>query len=155
MNYKDLIDQFEAGGAKVKAVIAGLSRDELLARPVAGMWSIQEVVVHLQDADAVCVDRLRRIIAEETPLLIGFDENLFIKNLFYDDQSAADAAEALDITRRQFARVLRKLPDAAWSRAGVHNERGKITLGEMLESYTKHLEGHVKFAQEKRQKLGK
>jgi hypothetical protein len=152
---KALIDQFEAGGARVKAVIAGLTREQLTAFPVPGTWSIQQIVVHLQDSDAVAIDRMRRIIAEETPLLIGFDENLFVKNLFYDEQSAADAAESLDLSRRQFTRVLRKLPETAWARAGVHNERGKITLGEMLEIYTKHLERHLKFAQEKRAKIGK
>lgn len=155
MEYQALIDRFEAGGAAVKAVIAGLSREELLARPVEGKWSIQEVVIHLQDSDAVCVDRMRRIIAEENPLLIGFDENRFVANLFYDEQSVEDAAESLDRTRRNFARVLRKLPEAAFARTGVHNERGKVTLGEMLESYTKHLERHLEFAREKRKRLGK
>jgi hypothetical protein len=155
MKYAAVIDQFEAGGAKVKAAVAGLSREDLLAVPVPGMWSIQQVVIHLQDSDAVAIDRMRRIIAEENPLLIGFDENEFVKNLFYDEQSAADAAESLDVSRRQFTRVLRKLPEAAFARTGVHNERGKVTLGEMLEIYVKHLERHLGFAAEKRKKLGK
>jgi hypothetical protein len=152
---KTLIDEFEAGGEKVKRVVAGLSRAELLAFPIPGTWSIQQIVVHLQDADAVAVDRMRRIIAEENPLLIGFNENLFVKNLFYEEQSAEMAAELLDMTRRQFTRVLRKLPESAWSRTGVHNERGKLTLGDLLQIYVKHLDHHLKFAMEKRAKLGK
>jgi hypothetical protein len=155
MDYNALIDQFEAGGPKFKAAIAGLSREQLLAFPVPGTWSIQQIAIHLQDADSVAVDRMRRIIAEDNPLLIGFDENEFVKNLSYEAQSAADAAELLDLNRRQFARVLRRLPASAWERTGVHNERGKVTLGGMLEMYTKHLEHHLKFAHEKRAKLGK
>ncbi|HEY7117223.1 MAG TPA: DinB family protein [Tepidisphaeraceae bacterium] len=155
MDYRALIDQFEGGGGRVKAAIAGLSREELLAFPVPGTWSIQQIVLHLQDADLIAIDRMKRIIAEERPLLIGFDENKFVSNLFYAEQSAVDAAQMLDLARRQFARVLRKLPDTAWGRVGIHNERGKMTLGEMLESYTKHLEHHLKFAIEKRAKLGK
>jgi len=155
MNTKTLIDEFEAGGQRVKDVVAGLSREELLAFPVPGTWSIQQVVVHLQDADAVAVDRMKRIIAEENPLLIGFNENLYTKNLFYNDQPAELAAEVLDLTRRQFVQVLRRLPESAWVRTGVHNERGKMTLLEMLQIYTKHLEHHLKFAVEKRRKLGK
>lgn len=137
-------------------MVAGLSREEeLLALPVPGTWSIQQIVIHLQDADAVAVDRMKRIIAEETPLLIGFDENLFVKNLSYAEQSAAEAAELLDLTRRQFVRVLRRLPESAWSRAGVHNQRGKLTLAEMLQMYVKHLDHHLNFAFDKRAKLGK
>lgn len=155
MDYKTLIDRFEAGGQKVKETIAGLSREDLLAFPVPGMWSIQQVVIHLQDSELVAIDRMKRIIAEEKPLLIGYDENEFVKNLFYDDQSVEDAAETVDRARRQMARILRKLPESAFARFGIHNERGKVTLGEQLELYTNHLERHLKFAQEKRAKLGK
>src|SRR5688572_11152340 len=95
MDYKSLIDQFEAGGQRVKDAIKGLSREELTAFPVPGMWSIQQIVIHLQDSELVAIDRMKRIIAEEKPLLVGFDENKFTKNLFYDDQSVEDAAETL------------------------------------------------------------
>jgi hypothetical protein len=61
----------------------------------------------------------------------------------------------LDLGRRQFARVLRRVHESAWSRFGVHNERGKMTLLEILQVYTKHLEHHLRFAQEKRARLGK
>src|SRR5258706_10110666 len=111
---KALIDQFEAGIGKTKAAIAGLSREDLLAVPVPGKWSIQQVVIHLQDAEAVSIDRMKRVIAEERPLLIGFDENLYVANLSYAEQSAADAAEMVDLGRRQFVRILRRLPATAW-----------------------------------------
>src|SRR5258706_11485439 len=139
-----LIDEFEAGGQRVKDAIAGLTQEELRVFPVPGTWSIQQIVIHLQNADAVVVDRMKRIIAENNPLLIAFDENLWVKNLFYADQPAATAAELLDLTRRQFVHVLRRLPESAWEeRTGIHNKRGKVTLGEMLEIYTKHLAHHL------------
>src|SRR4051812_21816558 len=119
MDSKALIDQFEAGGRKVKAAIAGLRREGLTAFPVPGTWSIQQIVIHLQDSDAVALDRMRRIIAEDNPLLIGYDENKFTAKLAYDEQSAADAAELIDLSRLQFARILRRLPETAWERTGV------------------------------------
>jgi uncharacterized damage-inducible protein DinB len=156
MDQKALIDQFEAGGGKAKAAIAGLSREDLFAVPVPGMWSIQQVIVHLQDSEAVAIDRMKRVIAEaKPPLLMGYDENQYTANLSYDQQSAADAVEMVELGRRQFTKVLRKLPAAAWDRFGIHSERGKLTLSELLQSFTKHLEHHLKFAYEKRSKLGK
>jgi hypothetical protein len=53
------------------------------------------------------------------------------------------------------SRVLRKLSDADWQRTGVHSERGPLTLTDVLISTTKHLEHHLKFIVEKREKLGK
>jgi hypothetical protein len=155
MDYNVLIDQFEAGGRKVKEAIAGLTREDLLAFPVPGTWSIQQIVIHLQDSELVAIDRMKRILAEEKPLLVGYDENKFVANLSYEVQSAQDAAEIVDLARRQFARVLRRAPESAWARFGIHNERGKVTLGEQLEMYVKHLERHLSFAVDKRNKLGK
>src|SRR4051812_16606376 len=44
---RELIDQYEADGDLPAKAIAGLTRDELIARPIAGTWSVQEVVLHL------------------------------------------------------------------------------------------------------------
>jgi hypothetical protein len=150
------IEQFEQGGEKVLKAIAGLTRQELTAFPVPGKWSIQQVIVHLQDAESVAIHRMKQIIAEEKPpLLVAWSENEFVKDLAYDEQSAEDAARLVDIGRRQFARVLRKLPAEAWDRFGIHTERGKVTVREQLEMYNRHLDHHLKFVYEKREKLGK
>jgi len=47
------------------------------------------------------------------------------------------------------------LPDEAFGRAGVHNRRGKITLGEMVAGYVKHLDDHLAFVAAKRANMGK
>ena len=56
---KALIDQYEAGPAKLKRAIVGLSRDELLAAPIPGKWSTQQVVIHLADAEAARYLRIK------------------------------------------------------------------------------------------------
>jgi hypothetical protein len=95
------------------------------------------------------------MIAEDNPTLIGYDENKFVANLFYDDQSADQAIALLDANRKLFTTVLRKLPEPAWSRQGTHNERGVITVGAYLKSTVDHLEHHISFIHGKRAKMGK
>ena len=51
--------------------------------------------------------------------------------------------------------VLRRLPEASASRFGIHSERGKVTLLELLKGYADHLDHHLKFLYEKRRALGK
>jgi hypothetical protein len=150
-----LIDQYESGGEKLRQSIRGLSEQELKSFPVPGTWSIQQIVIHVMDSDLISADRMKRIIAEENPTLIGYDETKFSKNLFYDDQSADDAVTILDMNRKLFTRVLRKLSDSAWNRTGNHNERGSITLSGYLKAVVDHLNHHLKFIQNKRAKLGK
>jgi hypothetical protein len=139
--------------------IRGLTREDLLAVPPTdanvGKWSIQQVVIHVMDSDLIATDRLKRMIAEDNPTLIGYDENKFAQNLFYDEQPADAAVQIVDLNRKLFVNVLRKLPDAALQRKGNHNERGLITVGKYLQSTIDHLEHHLKFIHAKRANMGK
>jgi hypothetical protein len=56
--------------------------------------------------------------------------------------------------RRQLANILRKLPAAIWSRQGVHNERGMMTLEEMLKAEVDHIPHHIRHILDKRRALG-
>lgn len=150
-----LIEQYERGGDDLRMAVRGLERPDLLVHPVPGTWSIQEIVIHLADSDLILADRMKRIIAEDNPQLIGFDESKFAKNLSYNEQSVEDAVTVFELNRRNFARVLKKLPDAAFNRIGTHNERGPLTLAAMLETTVNHLKHHMEFIVSKREKLGK
>src|SRR5215218_7786079 len=109
---RELIEHYSAGGEKLALAIRGLTHEDLLCAPPAdanvGRWSIQQVVIHCMDSDLVSVDRMKRMIAEDNPTLIGYDETKFVANLFYDDQPADAAAALVDANRKLFARVLRK-----------------------------------------------
>ena len=152
---QSLIAQYETGGDELRMAVRGLERQDLIATPVPGTWSIQQIVIHLMDSDLILADRMKRVIAEEKPQLIGFDESKFASNLFYHDQSVADAIAILELNRRNFTKVLRRLPDAAFDRIGNHNERGPLKLADLLRSAVNHLAHHVKFIVDKREKLGK
>lgn len=156
---RDLIDQYEAGPDKVAQAIRGLTREDLLCVPDpaanVGRWSIQQVVVHLADAEFAFADRVRRIIAQDDPVLLAWDENWFVQNLFYDQQSAEDAAELVRLTRRQTARILRAAPPAALTRTGRHSERGPQSVTDVLNYAVTHLDHHVKFIHDKRAHMGK
>jgi hypothetical protein len=59
----------------------------------------------------------------------------------------------VELSRRHMARLLRKLPEEAWQRVGVHSERGLNRLDELLGTAVKHIEHHVPFIEEKRRAL--
>jgi hypothetical protein len=156
---RKIIDQYESGGETLKKAIAGLTKQDLLWIPPPdagiGLWSIQQIVVHLMDSDLISADRMKRIIAEENPLLLAYNENKFTASLFYDEQDAQNSIHILELNRRQFAIVLRKLPDSAYSRTGCHNERGLVTLAQVVQRTCEHLDYHIGFMHKKRAKLDK
>jgi hypothetical protein len=45
-----LVAAYEEGPDLLRAAVAGMTRDQLLAHPVAGRWSTLEVVCHVGDA---------------------------------------------------------------------------------------------------------
>ena len=150
-----MIEKYAAAPAKLRAAVSGLSREELTSRPGPGKWSILEVVVHIADSDAISIDRMKRILIEDNPPLLYADETAYVDRLFTHEQDLEDALVLLEVGRRQWARVLRRLPEAAFARAGQHNRRGRVTLGEMVQDYIEHIDDHLKYIVGKREKLGK
>ena len=150
-----LIERYVAGAAAPAKAIEGLSRQELNSFPVPGTWSVQQVVLHLMDSDLIGSDRMKRVIAEESPTLLAYDETAFAKRLHYEDLDPVTACEVFRLNRLLTGAVLRKLPDEAFARAGMHTERGRETLADLVEGYADHLDHHMKFVQEKRRALGK
>src|SRR3954466_6955733 len=119
-----LIDNYLEGPKLLRQAVRGMSAEELRARPVPGKWSTLEVVCHLADFDPILADRMKRVIALESPTLFGADENLFAKALAYHHRDVEDELRVIEATRSQMAKILRQLPEAALTRVGVHNERG-------------------------------
>jgi uncharacterized damage-inducible protein DinB len=152
---RQFIEDYIACGPRLRQAVAGLSAQELTARPGPGKWSILELVLHLADSDAISIDRMKRMLTEDNPNLLYADETAYVDRLFSHDQSLEDALMLFDVGRRQFARVLRKLPDAAFDRRGTHNRRGQVTLGAMVKDYVEHVDHHLCFVADKRKRLGK
>jgi len=149
-----LIDQYLDGVKQLRQAVAGMSRDQLLARPILGKWNTLEVVAHLADFDPILADRMKRVIAEDNPTLLGADENRFVKALAYSNRDLQEELNIIEITRSQLARILCTLPDSVLERTGIHNERGPLTLEKLLTAATNHITHHLKFIAEKRKALG-
>jgi uncharacterized damage-inducible protein DinB len=150
-----VINDYESGSTRPARWLQGLSPGEVDSHPIPNTWSIREVVVHILDSDLAATHRMRRIASEATPLLIAYDETAFAKNLRYDAADLTLVTELFALNRKFTAEWLRTLPTEAFTRVGIHNQRGKVTLGEMIGMYVNHLAHHETFVVAKRAALGK
>lgn len=151
---QELIAKYAAGIDMMHGATAGLDAAQLDAYPVPGTWSIRQIVLHITDTELVDVDRMRRTIAEENPLLMGFNENCFIARLHNDRRDVALACDAYRTLRRSMTELLRLLSPDDFRRTAVHSERGKLTLADLVTHAIDHVEHHLKFLRHKRQLLG-
>ena len=152
---KQLIEEYVACSTRLRQVVAGLSPEDVTARPGPGDWSILELVIHLTDSEYIAIDRMKRMLIEDDPPLLYADETAYVRLLAPHGQSLEDALTLFEVGRRQFARVLRALPDEAFDRRGTHNRRGVQTVGGTVKDYIAHADHHLAFLLEKRARLGK
>jgi hypothetical protein len=152
----ELADQYLAGVAQLRAAVAGMTREQLLARPVAGKWSTLEVVCHLADFEPILVERMKRIIAygKDTPLLLVADENPFAAQLKYHDRDLGEELAVIESTRKQMARIIRALAPEQLQLVGNHSKKGLQTLERVIQMATNHIPHHLPFIAEKRKALG-
>ena len=148
-----LIDEYLAGIESIHQAVRGLAAEQLSARPVAGTWSTLEVVCHLADSEALFADRIKRVLAEDRPLLPFADPDRYLTALAYEQRDAAEEIALIEFVRRQMARILRAQPAEAWQRVGIHSKEGERTLEQLLRKAIDHLEHHLAFIRAKRRKL--
>jgi DinB superfamily len=150
---RERIEVYVDGGRELVEAYRGLTKSQLLAVPVPGTWSLQQIAIHLLESDLIAADRMKRIAAMDRPLLVAYDESAFSRLPGVNDLDAQEACDLFARHRRMTATVLRLLPDEAFQRFGIHNESGKVTLAEMVDRYIDHLNGHMAHVQRKKAML--
>ena len=150
----ELIETYLAGPPALRAAVAGMTREQLVARPVAGKWSTLEVVAHLADYEPILADRVKRTLAFPKPLLFGADPDAMAAAGAYHDRDLEEELQLIEATRKSLARVLRTLDESALARPCVHTERGLLTLEQVLTLAGRHVAHHLPFIAAKRAALG-
>jgi hypothetical protein len=153
---QELAEQYLAGAAQLRTAVSGMTREQLVARPVAGRWSTLEVVCHIADFEPILVERMKRILAlsADVPLLLAADENQFVKELKYHERDVEEELAVVEATRRQMARIIRGLAPAQLQLTGNHNKKGLQTLEKVIQMATGHVPHHLPYIAEKRKALG-
>lgn len=116
-----------------------------------GRWSARAVLGHLADAELAMVQRMRRTVAEDNPVLGNWDENAFIDSGLYNAGSPPIGGfVAVIYTLRVWAgEMLSALTPEQWQRRCLHSERGPMSLHELVAFATWHLERHAWFINRK------
>ena len=80
-----MIERYRTGTADVEEALAGITDEELDRQPAEpDGWTARQVAHHLADSEAMAYIRLRRLIAEDDPVIAGYDEPEWARRLHYD-----------------------------------------------------------------------
>ena len=113
-------------------------------RPETGEWSAIEVLGHMIDKMYHASNRVERVLNEERPLLLAYDQDAEVRTHDYQSADPIVLQKALQQQCEHFATIVVSIPSAAMQREGVHSENGVMTLRQCIQaplnSVPEHLE---------------
>jgi hypothetical protein len=138
-----LIERYTRGHQVVLEALLGISDADLDADKAAEGWTPREIVHHLADSEMTSAIRLRRLLAEDHPVIGGYDEAVFARVLGYRERPIEAALDAFSAARRTTAEILERMTESDWSRDGTHTDSGRYTAEDWLEIYAAHAYDHA------------
>lgn len=139
-----LIVEYEKGAVMLRTAWEDVPEDAEKWRPAPDKWSAHEVVIHCADSETYAATRLRLLVAEAEPVIVGYNQDAWVKIFNYHAQSTDRALRTVDAVRTATLPILRSLTEADWAKEGRHTESGPYNLGDWLKSYGPHLSNHAK-----------
>ena len=140
---RDALEVMGETAGVLRGLVSGVDGASLGRRPRGGGWSAAEVLGHLVDAEWALGVRTRAVLSEDKPMMIGFDQELWVEALGHGRRAAVEWVDEFAVLRGVNLRLWRGLGEGAMDRVGLHNERGEESLGLMLRMYAGHDLAHI------------
>lgn len=112
-------------------------------RPFPGKWTPNEVLGHLVDSEWVYGYRMRLILCEDRPTILGMDHDLWVAGQRHNDREPKELVETFRAMRQFNLSVWGRLGPEELARVGHHNERGAESLGRLLRMIPGHDLSHI------------
>ncbi len=137
------IERYATGPARLRAALAAVPGEALKWRPAPGEFSVHEIICHCADSETNAGARIRYLLAEKEPLIVGYDPDVWARRFDYHSHPIEAALATVEAVRANAVPLLRRLPENAWSVAGTHTESGRYTGEDWLTIYSEHVEEHI------------
>jgi uncharacterized damage-inducible protein DinB len=142
-NSHDLLAEFIKNGKDFVSIAKSISSQDLSKTPIAGEWSAAFVLHHMCDGELHFATRYLNNLAEDTPKIFPFNEDIYPNRLNYSERDAQASLAAIEGIQIVAANILSTIPEGDWSRTSVHEERGLVTLVDLVTLATGHNKSHA------------
>jgi hypothetical protein len=140
-----LIQRYANGPVLLEGAFARIPTAARQWRPAPGKWSAHEIVVHCADSETNSHMRIRYLVGEKEPLILGYDQDRWATLMDYHAHPLELAFSTIRAVRANTVPLLQRLSEGDWSKAGRHTEHaGAYGAETWLETYAEHLEVHTR-----------
>jgi hypothetical protein len=114
-------------------LLGDLDEEMLRWQPIPNKWSIKEIICHLRDMEKFAyLARFQKMISEDNPYLELVDQNRLAYESDYINQDAKSAFQEFKRIRTETVRTLAAVSVEEWSRTGVHQTDGHMTIEQLV-----------------------
>lgn len=113
-------------------LVSTYNEEMLHSHPYDGKWSPLEILGHFVDVEWNFGIRIRFALCEENPPIIGYNQDLWVEHLLYNQQSSATILDCFQNLRTMNVQLCKSLTPNQMKRYGTHNERGEESIETML-----------------------
>jgi DinB superfamily len=139
-----LIHRYAAGPDLLEQSLASVPGIAHQWRPAPGKWSVHEIIVHCADSEANAHMRVRYLVAEPQPLIVGYDQDYWAIDMSYHEHPLPPALATIRAVRANTVPLLERLTEQQWQKTGRHTEHPAYSVEKWLETYAEHLEVHAR-----------
>lgn len=140
---KDPLKVQRSTAKKLEKVTKRLSKKQIRRRPGPGKWSIAEILAHLADAEVVGSWRMRQILGADGVEIQAYDQNVWAKTFRYEDRDPRQSLKVFRVLRENNLLLLETVPRKLWANHGMHSERGKETIAQVVRMFAGHDLNHL------------
>jgi hypothetical protein len=135
---RDPLDVLRTTAPALRSLVGATAPHLLRAPEAPGKWSMAMVAQHLADSELVWGWRVRLILAQDRPVITGYDQDAWATRLRYDEVAIEDALDDFERLRGSNLRLLARMPEADRQRVGLHAERGEESIALLIRLYAGH-----------------
>ena len=144
---EDFLSGLEDSKRKSLELFANISSSKEDYVYTVGKWSIKQVIQHILDTERVFAYRALRFSRQDTCVLQGFDENLFVNNL-KTPLKMPDLVEEYQVVRQSTILLFKKMDAAALDFKGFVGDN-KITARQLAFLCVGHNLHHINVIRER------
>ncbi len=143
LGHREPIEVLSSTVETLTEFLAGSSDIQTQFKPTPEKWSVRQIYAHLAEGELMLSVRLRQILVESGIGIAAYSQDKWATVGNYQAVPCPQSLEMLSPVRKSNVALLRSLSEEQFSLFGVHEERGRETVTDMVRIWAGHDLNHL------------